>query len=177
MRASPSKAAEAIIAILVPPACREEVLGDLHERYRSPSQYAAEALLAVPLVILSRVRRTTDPAILLLQACVLYLAFAGAAWSNDEHFLTQNWGLLRLCVPAGVALLTMVLEDAYARQTPRTARQLSRGPRFGAAMALLFGRNLPVWTLFAGCGMGLLLSSAVRMLFPPGNGKTPRLLR
>ena len=29
MRSGPSKAAEAIVALLLPPACREEVLGDL----------------------------------------------------------------------------------------------------------------------------------------------------
>ena len=35
MRLRPSKTAEAIVALFLPPACREEVLGDLHERYRS----------------------------------------------------------------------------------------------------------------------------------------------
>src|SRR5437016_2809889 len=44
MCSGPSKAAEAIVAVFVPPACREEVLGDLHERYSSPRQYALDAL-------------------------------------------------------------------------------------------------------------------------------------
>lgn len=167
MRSYPSRAAEAIVAILVPPACREEVSGDLHQRYRSPAQYFVEALLTVPLVIVSRIRRTTDPGVLLMQACVLYLAFAGAAWFGHEKILIENWGLLRLCIPAGIALLTMVLEDAYARQVPQSLWLLMRGPLLGAGMALLFGQQLPVWTLLAGCGMGLVLSSAVRLLFPP----------
>ena len=61
MHAGPSKTAEAIVAVFVPPACREEVLGDLHERYRFPLQYGLDALRTVPLVIISKIRRTADP--------------------------------------------------------------------------------------------------------------------
>ena len=44
MNSGLSKTAEAIVAVFVPPACREEVLGDLHERYRSPGQYGVDAV-------------------------------------------------------------------------------------------------------------------------------------
>ncbi|HEV3039193.1 MAG TPA: serine hydrolase [Candidatus Angelobacter sp.] len=57
MRSRPSKTAETIVAVFVPPTCREEVLGDLHERYRSPGQYALDAMRTVPLVIYSRTIR------------------------------------------------------------------------------------------------------------------------
>ena len=83
MRSGPSKAAEAIVALLLPPACREEVLGDLHERYRSRLQYFTDALSTVPLVILSRIRRTADPQVLLIQAFALYASFLTAAWFKD----------------------------------------------------------------------------------------------
>ena len=36
MKRGPSKLAEAIVAFLLPRSCREEVLGDLYERYKSP---------------------------------------------------------------------------------------------------------------------------------------------
>jgi hypothetical protein len=64
MSPGPSKIVEAIVAALVPPACREEVLGDLHERFKSPLQYFFEAVCTVQLVILSRMRRTADPQVL-----------------------------------------------------------------------------------------------------------------
>jgi hypothetical protein len=80
MNSGLSKTAEAIVAGFVPPASREEVLGDLHERYRSPRQYGVDALCTVPLVILSRIRRTADPQMLLIQAFALYVSFLGAAY-------------------------------------------------------------------------------------------------
>jgi hypothetical protein len=176
MACGPSKSAETIVAILVPPACREEVVGDLHERYRSRSQYALEALITVPLVILSRVRRTADPQVVLIQAFVLYLSFLCAAWFKDAALLQARWGLLRLAIPAGITLLVVMLEDAYASPGRRSPVGLVRGPVLGLAFALasqgLFWSGnpdlaLPRWILLSGCAMSLLLSSAVRMLFPP----------
>ena len=176
MESGPSKSAEAIVAILVPPACREEVVGDLHERYRSPSQYAFDALITVPLVILSRVRRTADPQVVLIQAFALYLSFLCAAWFKDAALLQAQWGLLRLAIPAGITLLVVMLEDAYASPGRRSPLSLVRGPVLGLAFALasqgLFWSGnpdlaLPRWILLYGCAMSLLLSCAVRMLFPP----------
>jgi hypothetical protein len=34
---------EALVGLLTPPACRDHVLGDLHERYSSPAQYLVDA--------------------------------------------------------------------------------------------------------------------------------------
>jgi len=176
MASGPSKSAEAIVAILVPPACREEVLGDLHERYRSHSQYAFEAWITVPLVILSRVRRTADPQVVLIQAFVLYLSFLCAAWFKEAALLQAQWGLLRIAIPAGITLLVVMLEDAYANPGRRPPLSLVRGPVLGLAFALasqgLFWSGNPKlalgrWILLSGCAMSLLLSSAVRMLFPP----------
>src|ERR1044071_4232806 len=65
MRRTPSRFAETVVAIFVPPGRREEVLGDLYERFHSPLRYAADALHTVPLVILSKMRRITDPQVLL----------------------------------------------------------------------------------------------------------------
>ena len=159
-----SKAAEAIIAVLLPPACREEVLGDLYERYRSPLQYSLDALRTIPLVVLSRIRRTADPQVLLLQAFALYASFLGAAWMKG------GGGPLRLAVPAGIALLGMMLEEAYSKPGSRSLLRLVRGPVVGLGLALLsqaLFRAVPRWTMLYGCAMSLLLCSAIRMLFPP----------
>jgi hypothetical protein len=180
MNSGPSKAAEAIVAVFVPPACREEVLGDLHERYQSPRQYALDAVRAVPLVILSRVRRTADPPVLLIQAFALYVSFLGAAWFNGGALLFERPGLLRLAVPAGTAMLGLVLEDAYANPGRQSPLSQVRGPMVGLGVALLSqgvfwaGNSslaIPGWTMLYGCAMSLLLCSAVRMSFPPTSGQ------
>lgn len=176
MYSGPSKTAEAIVAIFVPPACREEVLGDLYERYSSSGQYGLDALRTIPLVILSRIRRTADPQVLLMQAFALYLSFLGAAWLKNGAFLSAQWGLLRLAIPAGLAMLGLILEDAYAKPGPRSQLNLARGPVLGLGLALasqgMFRISnpdlaLPSWITFYGCAISLLLSSAVRILFPP----------
>jgi hypothetical protein len=176
MDSGPPKAVEAIVAILVPPACREELLGDLHERYRSPLQYGFEAVLTIPLVILSRIRRTADHQVLLIQAFALYASFLVAAWLKGEALLRDEWELMRLATPAGMALLGLMLEDAYAKPGWRTRFQLARGPLLGIGLALasqgIFWISsprlaVPPWILFYGCAAGLLLSSAVRILIPP----------
>jgi hypothetical protein len=180
MNSVPPKALEALVAIFVPPACREEVLGDLYERYRSPLQYGFEAALTIPLVIVSRVRRTADPQMLLIQASALYASFLGAAWLNGGGLVRDEWWSLRLASPAGMALLGVVLEDVYSRPGWRTRWQLVRGPLVGVGLAIASqgmlwmgnpGLAVPRWPFLFGCAAGLLLSSAVRMILPPSPGK------
>ncbi len=176
MCSHPSKIAEAMVAVFVPPACREEILGDLHERYSSPGQYGLDSLRTIPLVIISRMRRTADPRVLLMQAFALYVSFLGAAWLNDGAFLSEQWGLLRLAIPAAMAMLGLILEDTYAKPGRRSPLNLARGPVVGLGLALasqgMFRISnsdlaVPNWITIYGCALSLLLSSAVRMLFPP----------
>jgi hypothetical protein len=175
-RPSPPRAAEAIVALLLPPACREEVLGDFHERYVSPAQYVCDAIRTVPLVILSRIRRTADPQILLMHAFALYVSFAGAAWFADRAFLDSERGLLCLAIPVVMVMFGILLEDAYAKPGPRAALGLARGPAAGIGLALfveiLFRIDqspfaIPFRIVLDACGMGLLLCSTIRLLFPP----------
>lgn len=176
MPSVPSKATEAIVALFVPPACREEVVGDLHERYHSPFSYCADAITTIPYVIASRIRRTSDPQILLIQAFSLYFAFVAAAWFKERPFLSVHSSLLRLGIPAAVALMGLILEDAYAAPGARTSRGLARGPLLGVGLALategafrwLHPRlAIPGWILLDGCALCLVLASAVRLLLPP----------
>jgi hypothetical protein len=175
-RPGPSKAAESIVAMFVPPACREEVLGDFHERYVSSSQYAFDALRTVPLVVLSRIRRTTDPQLLLMHALGLYLSFVGAAWFKNRAFLDSEGGLLRLVIPVVVAMLGIVLEDAYAKPGLRPPMRVVRGPMVGIGLALLIEAgfwagcprfSIPYRVAFDGCAVSLSLCCTIRMLFPP----------
>lgn len=79
MESGPSKVAEAIVYWFLPPACREEVLGDMRERNRSSAQYLVEATCTVPSVICSRIRRTTDAVLTLMVAVSMYTAFVMSA--------------------------------------------------------------------------------------------------
>jgi hypothetical protein len=176
MRSGPSKAAEAIIALLLPPACREEVLGDFCERYRTAGQYGFDAARTIPLVIISRIRRTADAQLLLIQAFALYISFLSAAWWADRAILQEQWGLLRLAIPAAMGILGLVLEDAYASRARRSPLKLVRGPVVGIGLALMShgvfragdpDLAVPGWIVLYGCGMSLLLCSAIRLLFPP----------
>jgi len=84
------------VEFLTPPVCREVVLGDLYERYRSPLRYISDAWYAIPCVVYSRIRRTADPGVLLMDAMLLYASFIGAAWQLDRDLLYQHSGLLRI---------------------------------------------------------------------------------
>ena len=183
MRTAPPKTVEAVVGFLIPPACREDVLGDLHERYTCTRQYLMDALSTVPLVIASRIRRTTDPQVFLMEALLLYISFLGAAWYRDETLLNGRWGLLRLAVPAATALVALMLEDAYAAPGKRSPLKLVRGPAFGLAVALLWQAvlaagsrelALPRWIMFSGGAISLLLVSTLRMLFPPVTDRPQR---
>jgi hypothetical protein len=176
MRAAPPRWVEMLVGITIPPACRESVLGDLHERYAGLPQYLLDALCAVPLVIVSRIRRTTDPQVRLLEAFVLCLSFLTAARYKDANFLTEPWGLMRLAIPAAMALVGLMLEDAYARPGRRSPVNAIVAPVFGLGIACLSqlvlsggwpALVLPQWILLAGSGMGFLLVATLRMLFPP----------
>lgn len=138
MTSVPPKWIEAAVGPLIPPASREEVLGDLYQRYAGPRRYLLHAVRTVPLVILSRVRRTTDPAVLLMEALALYLSFLVAAWYIDRVILGDQWGLWRLAIPVAAALAAMVLRDAYATPGIKSRCEAAlRRPVLGAACALL----------------------------------------
>jgi len=53
----PPKVLETIAGFLIPSSVREQVLGDLHERYKFPLQYVSDVIRTVPFVIASRTGR------------------------------------------------------------------------------------------------------------------------
>jgi hypothetical protein len=117
MPSGPSVRLETFVGLWIPPACREEVLGDLHEKYTGPWQYIALAMCVIPCVILSRIRRTTDTLILLTEALLIYGSFLAAAWYTDRTLLTGHGELLRLAIPTVLNLVVLILERAWNFRT------------------------------------------------------------
>jgi hypothetical protein len=98
----PPERLEAIVRLLTPPASREHLLGDLSERYVSPAQYLTEALRALPYVVYSRIRRTTNAGAIVFQVAFLWFGAFGGPVSG-----------LAALLPAITAGLALVLRDAY----------------------------------------------------------------
>ncbi len=180
--AAPPRVLEAIVEFLTPPACREVVLGDLYERYRSPLYYISDAWYAIPCVVYSRIRRTADPGILLMDAMLLCASFIGAAWQIDRDLLYRKSGLLRLAIPVAATLIALMLGDAYARPEKRSPLRPLMQAVLGIGFACFaqaafsaagFGFALPWWIMLLGGGFGVVAISMVGMLFPP-NDHRPR---
>ena len=155
---------ERVIAWLIPCASREEVLGDLRER--CGPRFVFEALVLVPFVVASRVRRITDPVILVMEALALFTSFAlAAAWLNHA-LLFEPWGLARMEVPVAIVLVTMVVDDAYADPKKRPPLRPMAAPVLGMALAaasLALPRDVMIWGGMIGTGVVISL----RFFFPP----------
>lgn len=173
----PPKIIEAALKILLPPPCRESVLGDLHERFVSRRQYVCNAIVTVPLVILSQVRRATNPGLLLLEAMALYLSFCvSARFWNRGIFLNAPNVYLRVAFPVLAAVVALILADVYVRPE----RRAIKGPAaafcaiwlYFAAAAASADWGVPAQVaFFASCaGVGTMVG--LRALFAQGNNRT-----
>jgi len=176
MERGPSRLLEAVAGFFIPRACREHVLGDLCERYTSPAQYMMDALRTVPLVIISRIRRTTDAQVLLMEAFALYLSYLAAASFLDRQFLTDQRGLLRLAILAAIALVALMVGDAYSDPKKRSLLRpiLCAATAIESAclaQALFWAGNrelaVPAWIMIFGSGLSIVLVSGLRLLFRP----------
>ncbi len=182
MMPCPSEIAEDVVGWLLPPACREEVLGDLYERYVNAAQYAANALTVAPRVIVSQIRRNTDPLIFLLTACAICYSFA-AGWSdlprqNDPLTLT------RLAIPTVAAILVLLFRNGYADAETRRRRAITFD--IAAAMGLAALTQLVLlailrpdlmllrWCPSEGTVAGWLFVILLRAIFPP-EMRTPEI--
>ncbi|HUA82894.1 MAG TPA: hypothetical protein VMB85_03480 [Bryobacteraceae bacterium] len=153
-----------LIALLIPPASREEVLGDLRER--CGARFAGEALRVLPFLLLSRIRRTTDAVVFSMQALSLLASFVLAAAWLDGPLLAEQWGFARIEIPVAVVLATLVLADAYADPKKRPLLRPMLAPVLG--MALAFLRPALPWPVMLWGGMlGTGLITTLRLLIPP----------
>ncbi|HEX4002078.1 MAG TPA: hypothetical protein VHX36_05480 [Candidatus Acidoferrales bacterium] len=177
---APPRRLENIVALLTPPARREEVLGDLYERYKSPAQYVADAALTVPLVVASQIRRMADPAVVLLEALALYFSFfAGDGRAGAAGFLQQPQ-VLRILVQVIAGLIGLRLADAYI--TSRSAQQATLRAAIGASAACLAQSALSTarpdlalsaWALFRDAVFAVATVSMMQIAFSASGGLTP----
>jgi len=168
MSTRPPRKLEAIVGFFLPPACREEVLGDLHERYTGRLQYTFLAIRVVPCVIVSRIRRTADARVLLMEALLIYASYLTAAWYTERTLLIDQWGFYRLAIPAILAVAFMMLEDAWAPVRERSPLRLTGEVAVGMLFAFLWMvRALPDTLNLVGASASLLLVSTVKILFRP----------
>lgn len=114
METRPHSLAEIIVRALVPPASREHVLGDLHERNSSTVGYVRDALSALPFIIASRLRRTTNP--IGFGFLVVWLWFA-VFYGNFQ----TTWVVA--AIPAFLAAATLAMRDVYRTPNPKLTRQ------------------------------------------------------
>jgi hypothetical protein len=170
MRCRPPRLAEYVAALLLPPASREEVLGDLEERCTSPAGYCRDAIQTVPLVIASRIRRTSDPPLLLLEAMILLLSFLAGGWIGEGRLPGQRelWGF---ALPAGCVLLGLVLREVYAKPGVRSSFDPLKGPTLGIGIALaawmMFRWTIPFRAMLYGSAFSWSFATATKLLFPP----------
>jgi hypothetical protein len=172
MEARPHPLVEAFIGRLLPPACREHVLGDLHERYVSASQYVHDAARTIPFAIWGQIRRTSSAPLAIAQVGVVYVAFRSALGMFDPTALSNSSAPLRAAIPAFAALAAVVLRDAWIGRRPRANALIAVDAVLAIACAalthaLLAGVGSPLAlrldVLLAGCGMSLVLLSGVRI--------------
>ncbi len=123
METYPPELVEAIVEKLIPPACREHVMGDLCERFESRSQYVLDAVATVPFVIASQVRRTFDIAVFLSEASALYIGFAGASLLSGPGFLYVHSTVLPSALVIAAMLMVFILRDAYTDRRNRSNRE------------------------------------------------------
>ena len=116
---TPPKFLESLVRLLLPPALREQVLGDIHERYQSPLKYIADAANVVPAAIFNQLRRSTPIPFRLLEALIVYCSvFVGGRLLSLLDGPPPN--------PSQVAHLTMValagliLHDVYYVRPPES---------------------------------------------------------
>jgi hypothetical protein len=181
----PPRILETLLGLLLPPDCREHVLGDLQERNPSTKSYLRDALAILGPVIVSRIRRTTDIQVFLMEALTIYLSFATAAWYlGEQSFLYRHGGFIRLALPASVAVIALLFCNAYSdlrKQSFGRAIAQSAGSLALAFLgqAFIFDTHtslaVPFPIMLYGSVLGCLLISPLRILFPPTQ-RRPKLV-
>src|SRR5258705_13170497 len=89
------------VRLLIPPASREAVLGDLWERYSSPIQFVTEALRILPYLIASQMRRNSNIPLLGIAGFSLFVGFGG--FQNAAPIDAPRWA--RAAIPTIAALI------------------------------------------------------------------------
>ena len=173
METRPPEMIARLVRALVPPASREHVLGDLQERYESPRQYLADALRALPFILVSRARRTTHPVGLLLAGSFLYWV---VFWGNQQ----QSW--VAALIPTLLTLFALGLRDVYRDVSPNWLRAVAVDMTIAATAVLMSqafvsaaypGLLLTRETLLVAFPFGFVLLFFARWQTPTGFYQSP----
>jgi hypothetical protein len=165
----PPKILEDLAKILIPPACREEVLGDLYERYESPAQYLGDLMSTLPFIVLSRIIHATDIRLLVMDALLVYGSFLAAAWYVARRLITEEGGLMRLAIPSGLALLFLLISDAFMGPLKRLSSDWIRSLLTRLALVgLCAAVGLATEANLYGFILSTMLVSTAKLMFEPG---------
>ena len=172
MDSGPNKIVEAIVGRLIPPACREEILGDMRQRHQSSVSYLLEGAHTIPCIIYSRICRTTDALVAVAEGFSMLTAFVVAAGWLDPAAIVEQGGLVRFAIPPLIFLVAVILADAYADPKKRWPLRPLFGPLLGFTLAYIAQSVMDNWalqsSLFAwGCAISVVLLSTLRLTFPP----------
>jgi hypothetical protein len=181
----PPRHLENLLRLLLPPDSREHVLGDLQERYTSTKSYLIDALSVIGPVIISRIRRTTDFQVFLMEALTIYLSFTTVAWYlGEQNFLYHHDGFVLLALPASVAVIALLFCNAYSDLEKRSFSKavLQSVGSLGLAFlgqAVIFDTHasfaIPFRIMLYGSVLSCSLISPLRILFPPTQ-RRPKLV-
>lgn len=184
MTTHPPELAENLVGWFLPPACREEVLGDLCEGYENTLQYAISAAAVAPRVILSQVRRNTAAWIFLLTTCGI--CYSVASGMVDLSLEGDPTALLRLAIPTVPAVLILLVRNGFAALEDRRRRAITLDVVIAMGIAALTqlillttsrpDLMLPRWCPSGGTVFAWLLIIVLRAIFPPG-AKSPSAQR
>lgn len=168
MSPGPPKILEDLAKVLIPPSCREEVLGDLYERYKSPPQYVGDLVSTLPFVILGRIMRTTPVRLLLMEAVLVYVSFLAAAWYVARTVVMAEGGLVRLAISSGLALMYLLISDAFTGPRQRSTKDRIRPLAVKLALVVLcyFAGLLTEANIYGFC-LSLTLAGTARLMFDP----------
>ena len=109
----PSPWLEAIATRLVPPACREHVLGDLAETSAGNRHYVRNLLSALPSLVGSQIRRRATIAGIIFNAFISIFAFLIPQGFPQAPFFAEAWAVPRLAVPWALWVIGSALAAAY----------------------------------------------------------------
>jgi hypothetical protein len=113
-RPKPPRLLEHVVALALPRAFREHVLGDLNERYLSPLSYLKDAASAVPAAMLGQIRRVTPAPYLLLEFALIYASILIAAfWTRGMGPVWGGGGFLKPALAAVYLLMIFTARDVY----------------------------------------------------------------
>ncbi|HEY6927860.1 MAG TPA: hypothetical protein VI653_30570 [Steroidobacteraceae bacterium] len=137
MHPRPPALIENMVRLLVPPASREHVMGDLSERYRSSWRYLLDAFNSLPLIIASQVRRTLNIGRLGVVAVTLFF------------LLSANRGVTWVvaALPTLLATAALILRDAY--RTPSATPFMPTERRLAAVDVAVAAACIFLWQALA----------------------------